>query len=105
MRDAPGLAHRRASRGESDSFRAYILACRVHLHTALTGQNVDDNLIVGNYIAGNGADTADAATPGPTGINVFGVAPIVGTVIADNVIKDEQVDIAVNTLPPAVVDV
>jgi parallel beta-helix repeat protein len=76
-----------------------------HLHTASTGQNVDDNVIVGNYIAGNGADTEDAATPGSTGINVFGVAPIIGTVIADNVIKDEQVDIAVNTVSPAVVDV
>jgi parallel beta helix pectate lyase-like protein len=73
-----------------------------HLHTAQTGQNVNDNLIVGNYIAGNGADTEDAATPGPTGINVFGVAPITGSVIVQNVIKDEAVDIAVNT--PALVD-
>jgi nitrous oxidase accessory protein NosD len=76
-----------------------------HLHTASTGQNVNNNVIVGNYIAGNGADTEDAATPGPTGINVFGVAPITGTVIAGNVIKDEQVDIAVSTVSPAVVDV
>jgi hypothetical protein len=76
----------------------------VHLHTAKTGQNVDDNLIVGNYIAGNGADTGDAATPGPTGINVFGAAAIFGTVIAHNVIKDEQVDIVVRTVSPAVVD-
>jgi hypothetical protein len=73
-----------------------------HLHTAKTGQNVNDNLIVDNYIEGNGADTADAATPGPTGINVFGVAPITGTVIVQNVIKDEAVDIAVNT--PGLVD-
>jgi parallel beta-helix repeat protein len=67
-----------------------------HLHTAKTGQNLSDNLIAGNYIAGNGADTEDAATPGPTGINVFGAAPIAGTVIVENVIKDEQVDIAAN---------
>ncbi|MGC2201115.1 MAG: right-handed parallel beta-helix repeat-containing protein [Stellaceae bacterium] len=74
-----------------------------HLHTASPGQNLDNNLIVGNYIAGNGADTEDAATPGATGINVFGVAPITGTVIVQNVIKDEAVDIAANT--PALVDV
>jgi parallel beta-helix repeat protein len=73
-----------------------------HLHTAFELQNLNDNLIASNYIAGNGADTEDAATPGPTGINVFGVAPITGTVIVQNVIKDEAVDIAVKT--PALVD-
>lgn len=76
----------------------------VHLHTAKPGQNVDDNLIVGNYIAGNGADTGDAATSGPTGVNVFGAAAIFGTVIADNLIDHELVDIAVRTVSPAVVD-
>jgi nitrous oxidase accessory protein NosD len=74
-----------------------------HLHTASSGQNLNDNLIAGNYIAGNGADTEDAATPGPTGINVFGVAPITGIVIVENLIKDEAVDVATNT--PALVDV
>ena len=74
-----------------------------HLHTASPGQNLNDNLIVGNYIAGNGADTEDAATPGPTGINVFGVGPITGVSIVQNVIKDEAVDIAANT--PAPLDV
>jgi parallel beta-helix repeat protein len=72
-------------------------------HTASPGQNLNDNLIVGNYVAGNGADTEDAATPGPTGINVFGVAPITGIVIVENVIKDEAVNVVVNT--PALVDV
>jgi hypothetical protein len=48
----------------------------MHSHTA--GQNLDDNVIVSNYIAFNGPDTADAATPGPTGINVFGVSPVSG---------------------------
>jgi hypothetical protein len=74
-----------------------------HLHTALPGQNLNDNLIARNYIAGNGTDIEDAATPGPTGINVFGVAPITGIVIVQNVIKDEAVDIAANT--PTLVDV
>lgn len=65
--------------------------------------NLNDNVIAGNYIAGNHADTGDSATAGPTGINVFGVGPITGTVISGNVIKDEYIDIAVNTpeLPTA----
>jgi hypothetical protein len=65
--------------------------------------NLNDNVIVGNRISGNGADTEDAATPGPTGINVFGLAPITGTIISENVIDDEAVDIATNT--PAQVNV
>ena len=59
------------------------------------GQNLNDNLITGNYIAGNGADTEDAVTPGPTGINVFGVTPIIGTVISHNVITRNAYDCGV----------
>ena len=58
--------------------------------------NLNDNVIVGNRISGNAADTADTATPGPTGINVFSVAPITGTVISQNVIEDEAIDVAFN---------
>jgi hypothetical protein len=65
--------------------------------------NLNDNVIAGNRISGNGPDTEDAATPGPTGINVFGLAPITGTIISENVIDDEAVDIATNT--PAEVNV
>jgi len=65
--------------------------------------NLNDNVIVGNRIFGNGADTDDAVTPGPTGINVFGVCPITGTIITGNVIDDESVDIVTNT--PAQVNV
>jgi nitrous oxidase accessory protein NosD len=56
--------------------------------------NLNDNVIVGNRISGNSADTADAATSGPTGINVYSVAPITGTVISQNVFEDEAIDVA-----------
>jgi hypothetical protein len=58
--------------------------------------NLNDNVIIGNRISGNAADTADTATPGPTGINVFSVAPITGTVISQNIIEDEAIDVAFN---------
>jgi parallel beta-helix repeat protein len=73
----------------------------LHNHAAPMGApavNLNNNVIIGNSISGNGADTADAATPGPTGINVFGVTAITGTVISGNVIDDEDVDVAINTL-------
>jgi len=69
----------------------------VAMHSHAPGQNLNDNAIIGNYIAGNGADTADAETPGSTGINVFGVTPITGTTISQNVIEKEDVAIAVKT--------
>ncbi len=62
--------------------------------------------IIGNYIAANLADTDDTATPGRVGINVNsgeGGTPITGMVISGNTIRDEDVDIAINT--PAIVDV
>jgi parallel beta-helix repeat protein len=64
------------------------------------------NMIIGNFIAGNGADEGDTATPGTAGININsggGGSPVWGTVISQNIIFNEEVDIAVNT--PAEVDV
>ena len=58
------------------------------------GVSLDDNVIVGNYIAGNAADAGDAATPGPTGINLYSVAPVWGTIVSENIIEDESVDVA-----------
>ncbi len=69
----------------------------IAMHAHSPGENLDNNVITGNYISGNGADTDDAATPGPTGINIFGASSITGTVISQNVIKDEAVDIAAQT--------
>ena len=68
--------------------------------------DMSGNMIIGNFIAGNLADTADTATPGRVGININsggGGSPVLGTVISQNTIKDEDVDIAINT--PADVDV
>lgn len=68
--------------------------------------NFDGNKIIGNYIAGNLADLDDTATPGRVGININsggGGSPVNGMTITQNVIRDEDIDIAVNT--PAEVDI
>jgi parallel beta-helix repeat protein len=55
-----------------------------------------DNAVIGNFIARNAADLADAATSGPTGINLFSLVPMPGTIIDQNTIVDEALDVAVN---------
>lgn len=69
----------------------------VAIHAHGPYEDLNGNAITANLISGNGADTEDAATPGPTGINVYGYSKIKRTVILDNVIKDEAADIVVNT--------
>lgn len=72
----------------------------MHSHSPL--QNLNDNLIVGNQISKNGPDSDPGLTV-PTGIDVFAdelighAAPITGTVITQNIIKGEGIDIAVAT--------
>jgi hypothetical protein len=56
--------------------------------------NLDDNVIIGNHISENAADTGDAHTSGPTGINVYSVGPVWGTAISQNVIEDEVISVA-----------
>jgi len=58
--------------------------------------NMNENAIINNHFVGNGADTEDTATPGPTGINIASQAPVFGTVITGNTFDHEQVDIAFN---------
>lgn len=84
----------------------------VALHThvgpafGLPADDMSGNKVIGNFIAGNLPDLFDTATPGRVGININsggGGSPVTGTVISENVILDEDVDIAVNT--PAEVDI
>jgi len=84
----------------------------VALHThvgpafGLPADDMSGNKIILNTIAANLADTADTATPGRVGININsgdGASPVRGTVISENVISDEDIDIAVNT--PAEIDI
>jgi parallel beta-helix repeat protein len=67
--------------------------------------HMDGNMIIGNFISGNGPDIDDTATPGSTGININsggGGTPVRGTIISQNVIRNEDVAIAGNT--PAELD-
>jgi parallel beta-helix repeat protein len=72
----------------------------MHSHSPL--QNLNDNLIVGNFLARNGPDS-DPGVAVPVGIDVFadeaagGADPITGTVITRNIIKGEGIDIVVAT--------
>ena len=84
----------------------------VALHThvgpafGLPADNMSNNQIIGNYISGNLKDSDDTATPGSVGININsggGGSPVRGTVIDQNVIRDEYDDIAINT--PAKVEI
>jgi hypothetical protein len=84
----------------------------VSLHThvgpafSAPADDMSGNMIIGNAISKNLADSADTATPGRVGININsggGGSPVVGTVITQNEIWDEDVDIAINT--PAQVDI
>ncbi len=71
----------------------------VHNHAAPPGApaiNLNGLAIIGNYISGNAADTADAATPGTTGINIYGVAGIFATEIMGNTIDNEAYGVVMN---------
>jgi parallel beta-helix repeat protein len=71
----------------------------MHNHAAPPGTpavNMNGNVIMHNFISGNGADTQDAATPGTTGINVFSIAPIYAMEISENTITNEAYDVVMN---------
>src|SRR5260221_13469236 len=69
----------------------------VAMHAHKAGAKITGNLIAQNYIARNGADVADNATPGPTGINIDAGAsgePLTGNTVTGNIIEHEAVDVA-----------
>jgi nitrous oxidase accessory protein NosD len=74
----------------------------VHNHVQLTFPGhppnpvLNDNSIVGNYISGNGPDGA-LPTSVNTGISILGTTPITGLVITDNIIENEDIDVATNS--------
>ena len=84
------------------------VALHTHVGPAfdLPVDNFTGNQIIGNVIGGNLADADDTRTPGSVGININsggGGSPVRNTVISGNIIRHEDVDIAVNT--PAQVDI
>ncbi len=73
------------------------------MHSHTPGQILTGNQIIGNHLSGNGPDFFDAATPGTTGINIFGVSPVTGTIVSQNVIRGQAIAVAIKA--PSQVDV
>ena len=56
----------------------------IHNHEAPPGTpavDLNNNVIIGNHISGNAADTIDEATPGQPRINTYGSTPITDNII------------------------
>jgi nitrous oxidase accessory protein NosD len=72
----------------------------MHNHVAVPAPgpavNLNDNVVVGNHISGNGPDNVGVPASDPTGIDVFSLAPVTGTVISQNEFEQESIDVAFN---------
>lgn len=68
----------------------------ISMHSHAPGQMLSDNMIVSNTVVNNGADTGDAATPGPTGINLYSLLANPGNIISGNSIQNESYDVGVS---------
>jgi nitrous oxidase accessory protein NosD len=72
----------------------------MHNHASVAGAppvTLRDNSVIDNRFRGNGADSEDALTEGPTGINIYGVLPLTGMVVTGNVMEDEAIGISFNS--------
>lgn len=68
----------------------------VAIHGHAPNQNLNGNAVIGNTISGNGADLPPTGTPGPAGINISAVSPIIGLVVSQNTFSSESLDVVIN---------
>jgi len=71
----------------------------MHNHAAPPGTpaiNLNNNVIMGNFISGNAADMDDPASPGTTGIHILSVAPVYATEILENTIQNEAAGVVMD---------
>lgn len=69
----------------------------ISMHGHIPGQNLANNMLIANTISGNGADTADATTAGPTGIDLYAAGKAPGNIVSANTIDGETLDVVTNT--------
>jgi hypothetical protein len=70
----------------------------IHNHAPANNINLSNNVVIGNYIAGNGPDGGVETASNqqvPTGISVLGVSPINGLIITQNWIEGESTVIVI----------
>lgn len=75
----------------------------IAMHAHAPGQKLNDNMIVGNTSRNNGPDTADAATPGTAGINLYSLVPVTGNIFSGNTVSGQDNAVVINN--PALVQV
>jgi parallel beta-helix repeat protein len=76
----------------------------IALHSHTPDQKLTDNMIVGNTSTGNAADSADATTPGSTGINLYSLTAQTGNIVEGNTVTGETYGVAVKDPAPVQVE-
>jgi nitrous oxidase accessory protein NosD len=96
----PGTANYGNSAIDNELIGNGLPGVAMHNHASIPGAppvTFRDNSVIGNHFRGNGADTLDAFTSGPTGVNVYSMLPLTGIVITGNVMEDEAIGISFNS--------